>query len=79
MPLPSSSSSKQANKPLTMEETLKKQLLNSNSQPPDEDKEQICWPYCYQIEVLKDDLEEMEESHHRLTREYKDKTRVSSW
>lgn len=61
----------------TMEETLKKQLLNSSSQPPDEDREQLTWPYCYQIELLKDDLEEIEEAHHRLTKEYKDKTRVS--
>jgi len=45
-----------------MEETLRKQLLNSNSQPPDEEKEQICWPFCYQIEALKDDLEELEEA-----------------
>jgi len=59
-----------------MEETLRKQLLNSNSQPPDEEKEQICWPFCYQIECLKDDLEELEEANQRITKEYKEKNRV---
>ena len=59
-----------------MEETLRKQLLNSSTQPPDEDTNQICWPYCYQIDALKDDLEELDESHHRLQKDLKEKTRV---
>jgi len=61
---------------LSMEETVRKALLNSNCHPPDEDKEQICWPYCYQIEALKDDLEEIEEAQSRLTRDYKEKSRT---
>lgn len=61
-----------------MEETVRKQLLSSNPMPPDEDKEQVCWPYCYQVDVLKDDLEELDESHQRLQKDLKDKTRVTT-
>ena len=33
----------------------------------------------YQVELLKDQLEEQEESFIELTREYKDKSRVSTY
>ena len=41
------------------------------------DEELACWPYCYQVDLLKDDLEDLEESHWRLQRDLKEKTRVS--
>lgn len=54
-----------------MEEQFKKALM-SNAQLDNE--KQV---YCYQIEALKDDLQELEESYTRIQREHKEKARVS--
>lgn len=52
------------------EEQFKKALM-SNAQLDNE--KQV---YCYQIEALKDDIQELEEGHNRLLRESKEKARA---
>lgn len=55
-----------------MEEYLKKTSVSAGP-PPDNEK----LVYQYQVEALKDDLLELEESYLLLQKEHKEKTRVS--
>ncbi|XP_015789500.1 leucine-rich repeat flightless-interacting protein 2 isoform X1 [Tetranychus urticae] len=55
---------------IELEEKLKKALI-TNSQLDNEKN-----TYSYQVELLKDDLEELQENYYRLQRELKEKSRV---
>ena len=57
-------------KMIELEEKLKKALI-TNSQLDNEKN-----TYSYQVELLKDDLEELQENYYRLQRELKEKSRV---